>query len=91
INFHGKVYWIRAKEVPGWVPELLEESDEEEQSIDGCMEGDNNNNDENNVGDKSDTSEIPETVFDKSSGQKCNTPKLGRSGIRVRGVLLQDQ
>ncbi|GKG35973.1 hypothetical protein Tco_0443651, partial [Tanacetum coccineum] len=21
----------------------------------------------------------------------CNTPKLGRSGIRVRGVLLQDQ
>ncbi|GJZ73009.1 RNA-directed DNA polymerase, eukaryota, reverse transcriptase zinc-binding domain protein [Tanacetum coccineum] len=72
INFHGKVYWIRAKEVPGWVPELLEESDEEEQSIDGCMEGDNNNNDENNVGDKSDTSEIPETVFDKSSGQKEN-------------------
>ncbi|GJX90149.1 hypothetical protein Tco_0343475 [Tanacetum coccineum] len=23
--------------------------------------------------------------------QDCNTPKLGRSGIRVRGVLLQDQ
>ncbi|GKG24990.1 hypothetical protein Tco_0395618, partial [Tanacetum coccineum] len=22
---------------------------------------------------------------------ECNTPKLGRSGIRVRGVLLQDQ
>ncbi|GKD16061.1 hypothetical protein Tco_1205219, partial [Tanacetum coccineum] len=36
------------------------------------MEGDNNNNDENTVGDKSDTSEIPETVFDKSSGQKEN-------------------
>ncbi|GKG43680.1 hypothetical protein Tco_0482773 [Tanacetum coccineum] len=24
-------------------------------------------------------------------GLDCNTPKLGRSGIRVRGVLLQDQ
>ncbi|GKE16836.1 hypothetical protein Tco_1424413, partial [Tanacetum coccineum] len=24
-------------------------------------------------------------------GKYCNTPKLGRSGIRVRGVLLQDQ
>ncbi|GKB84482.1 putative reverse transcriptase domain-containing protein [Tanacetum coccineum] len=22
---------------------------------------------------------------------KCNTPKIGRSGIRIRGVLLQDQ
>ncbi|GJZ38391.1 hypothetical protein Tco_0584954 [Tanacetum coccineum] len=24
-------------------------------------------------------------------GPYCNTPKLGRSGIRVRGMLLQDQ
>nr|GEW75572.1 RNA-directed DNA polymerase, eukaryota, reverse transcriptase zinc-binding domain protein [Tanacetum cinerariifolium] len=72
IIFHGKVYWIRAKKVPGWVPEMLEKSDEEEQSIDGSMEGDNNNNDENNVGDKSDTTEIPETVFDESCGQKEN-------------------
>ncbi|GJX14635.1 hypothetical protein Tco_0206393 [Tanacetum coccineum] len=26
----GKVYWIRAKEVPGWTPDLVEDSDEEE-------------------------------------------------------------
>ncbi|GKB35136.1 hypothetical protein Tco_0880078, partial [Tanacetum coccineum] len=26
-----------------------------------------------------------------SRNTSCNTPKLGRSGIRVRGVLLQDQ
>ncbi|GJY98963.1 RNA-directed DNA polymerase, eukaryota [Tanacetum coccineum] len=31
ITFRGKVYWIRAKEVPGWVPEFLEDSDEESQ------------------------------------------------------------
>nr|GFC99587.1 glucose-methanol-choline oxidoreductase, FAD/NAD(P)-binding domain protein [Tanacetum cinerariifolium] len=24
-----KVFWIRAKEVPGWVPEFMEESDDE--------------------------------------------------------------
>nr|GFB81247.1 nucleotide-binding alpha-beta plait domain-containing protein [Tanacetum cinerariifolium] len=33
------VFWVRTKEVPGWVPELLEESDEEVQSDDGFMEG----------------------------------------------------
>nr|GEU32912.1 RNA-directed DNA polymerase, eukaryota [Tanacetum cinerariifolium] len=72
IIFHGKVYWIRAKEVPGWVPEMMEKSDDEEQSIDGSMEGDNNNNDENNVDDKSDTTKIRETVFDESCRQKEN-------------------
>ncbi|GKA41417.1 hypothetical protein Tco_0734010 [Tanacetum coccineum] len=42
-----------------------------------------------NVFDKDLLNEIMEvqTVFN----QMCNTPKLGRSGIRVRGVLLQDQ
>ncbi|GKG36741.1 hypothetical protein Tco_0446914, partial [Tanacetum coccineum] len=34
--------------------------------------------------------------FDDDKGQeetkkKCNTPKMGRSGIRIRGMLLQDQ
>ncbi|GKE20312.1 reverse transcriptase domain-containing protein [Tanacetum coccineum] len=26
-----------------------------------------------------------------SDNSNCNTPKMGRSGIRIRGVLLQDQ
>ncbi|GKA93953.1 hypothetical protein Tco_0815939 [Tanacetum coccineum] len=34
IIFRGKVYWIRAKEVPGWTPDLVEDSDEEELSDD---------------------------------------------------------
>nr|GEV65319.1 RNA-directed DNA polymerase, eukaryota, reverse transcriptase zinc-binding domain protein [Tanacetum cinerariifolium] len=38
IIFQGKVFWIRAKEVPGWVFKLLEESEYEEQSVDGSME-----------------------------------------------------
>ncbi|GJX26903.1 reverse transcriptase domain-containing protein [Tanacetum coccineum] len=27
----------------------------------------------------------------KTMQEACNTPKMGRSGIRIRGVLLQDQ
>nr|GEY32643.1 hydroxycinnamoyl-CoA quinate/shikimate transferase [Tanacetum cinerariifolium] len=29
VIFRRKVFWIRAKEVPGWVPEFMEESDDE--------------------------------------------------------------
>ncbi|GJR00701.1 RNA-directed DNA polymerase, eukaryota [Tanacetum coccineum] len=38
IIFRGKVYWIRAKEVPGWTPDLVEDSDEEELSDDDSLE-----------------------------------------------------
>nr|GEV86609.1 RNA-directed DNA polymerase, eukaryota, nucleotide-binding alpha-beta plait domain protein [Tanacetum cinerariifolium] len=49
--FRGKVYWIRAKEVPGWIPNLLDDSDDEE---DGSMEGDINGQDLGSNGDHSD-------------------------------------
>nr|GEY43536.1 nucleotide-binding alpha-beta plait domain-containing protein [Tanacetum cinerariifolium] len=29
IIFQGKIFWIRANEVPGWVPDFLDESDDE--------------------------------------------------------------
>nr|GEZ87048.1 hypothetical protein [Tanacetum cinerariifolium] len=29
IVFHGKVFWIRAKEVLGWVPDFMDDSDED--------------------------------------------------------------
>ncbi|GJX62387.1 hypothetical protein Tco_0295287 [Tanacetum coccineum] len=38
IIFRGKVYWIRAKEVTGWVPDFLEESDNEHDSDDDVNE-----------------------------------------------------
>ncbi|GKA47449.1 hypothetical protein Tco_0740332 [Tanacetum coccineum] len=34
--------------------------------------------------------EHPEDLV-PAEDEACNTPKLGRSGIRVRGVLLHDQ
>ncbi|GJW72258.1 RNA-directed DNA polymerase, eukaryota, reverse transcriptase zinc-binding domain protein [Tanacetum coccineum] len=42
IIFRGKVCWIRAKEVTGWVPDFLEESDDEHDSDDDVNEGDLN-------------------------------------------------
>nr|GEY34914.1 RNA-directed DNA polymerase, eukaryota [Tanacetum cinerariifolium] len=55
--FRGKVFWVRAKEVPGWVPKLLEESDEEVQSDDGSMEGDNKVQYAKSSGDNSEVAE----------------------------------
>nr|GEX62741.1 RNA-directed DNA polymerase, eukaryota [Tanacetum cinerariifolium] len=70
IIFQGKVFWIRAKEVPGWVPDLMEESEEEEQSDVGSLEGDNKMNEDDLCGDNMDMTDVPETVFDESNGQK---------------------
>ncbi|GJS97641.1 RNA-directed DNA polymerase, eukaryota [Tanacetum coccineum] len=70
--FHGKVFWVRAKEVPGWVPELLEESHEEDQSDDGFMKCDNKAQYAGSSGDNSDMAEVPETNFDESIGPKVN-------------------
>ncbi|GKG18477.1 hypothetical protein Tco_0372775, partial [Tanacetum coccineum] len=32
INFHGKVHWVRAIEVPGWIPEFNDEEEEDDVS-----------------------------------------------------------
>nr|GEY24851.1 Toll/interleukin-1 receptor (TIR) domain-containing protein [Tanacetum cinerariifolium] len=66
------VFWVRAKEVPGWLPELLEESDEEVQSDDGFMEGDIKVQYTKSSGDNSEVAEVLETNFDESVGPKVN-------------------
>nr|GEU80678.1 hydroxycinnamoyl-CoA quinate/shikimate transferase [Tanacetum cinerariifolium] len=70
IIFRGKVFWIRAKEVPGWVPELLEESDDDDHSDDGFKEGDPKDHDAGSCGDDSDLAEVPKTLLDESTRQK---------------------
>nr|GEU32847.1 nucleotide-binding alpha-beta plait domain-containing protein [Tanacetum cinerariifolium] len=78
ITFRGKVYWIRAKEVPGWVPEFLEDSDEESQLEedvldvdDGSPEGDIDDKlHELEIGEEPET--VAETVFEASEGQNAN-------------------
>nr|GEZ23354.1 nucleotide-binding alpha-beta plait domain-containing protein [Tanacetum cinerariifolium] len=70
IIFRGKVFWIRAKEVPGWVSELLEESDDDDHSDDGFKEGDPKAHNAGSCGDDSDLAEVSKTLFDESTRQK---------------------
>nr|GEY85670.1 nucleotide-binding alpha-beta plait domain-containing protein [Tanacetum cinerariifolium] len=62
--------FIRKDSVSGWVPNLIEESEEEEQSDVGSLEGDNKMNEDDLCGDNMDMADAPETVFDESNGQK---------------------
>ncbi|GJT11631.1 hypothetical protein Tco_0858673 [Tanacetum coccineum] len=56
----GNLYWIRAKEVPGWTPDLVEDSDEEELSDDDSLEEGMKNLESEN--DCSNSFEVPDTV-----------------------------
>ncbi|GJU65666.1 RNA-directed DNA polymerase, eukaryota, partial [Tanacetum coccineum] len=62
------VYWIRAKEVPGWTPDLVEDSDEEELSDDDSLEEGMKNLESEN--DCSNSFEVPDTVFENEGGSK---------------------
>ncbi|GKB25179.1 RNA-directed DNA polymerase, eukaryota [Tanacetum coccineum] len=83
-NTEGRiVFWIRAKEVPGWVPDFLEEYDDEDQSDDGSKDGDPKTHDLGSCGGDSCVEEVPDTLFEEkgqindkldeeSTGQKMN-------------------
>nr|GEZ43549.1 nucleotide-binding alpha-beta plait domain-containing protein [Tanacetum cinerariifolium] len=68
--FRGKVFWIRAKEVHGWVPNFLDDSDDEDQSDDDFKDGDPKVQDVGSCGDDSDVAEVPETLFEEYTGHK---------------------
>ncbi|PWA93958.1 hypothetical protein CTI12_AA065780 [Artemisia annua] len=70
IIFRGKVFWIRAKEVPGWTPDFLEDSDDEDQSIEGKYDQDAFVQDDRSSGDDNDVEKVSETLCDEFSGQK---------------------
>ncbi|GJS69803.1 hypothetical protein Tco_0702644 [Tanacetum coccineum] len=68
----GKVFWIRAKEVSGWVPDFLEEEDGVDASDDdisdneivGEMNVDDIQDEDDNEGE---VDEVPEMIFDKAN------------------------
>ena len=70
IIFRGKVFWIRAKEVPGWTPDFLEDSDDEDQSLESNCDQDIFVQDACSSGDDNDVEEVPETLCDEFSVQK---------------------
>nr|GEZ00643.1 nucleotide-binding alpha-beta plait domain-containing protein [Tanacetum cinerariifolium] len=81
IIFCGKVYWMRAKEVPGWTPEFTEEEAEDEVSVEDNHGGTRSDQEINNYNDESDVEEVPETCFNVPEGQKGN-PEFKRVAFR---------
>ncbi|GJU76446.1 nucleotide-binding alpha-beta plait domain-containing protein [Tanacetum coccineum] len=98
ILFRGKVFWIRAKEVPGWVPELLEDSDDddsddEDHMDDGFMEGDINEQNSDCNGDSSTVEVVPETSLDESvdsKKQKSDDPFNIYPLLNKDGIIMND-
>ncbi|GJZ61623.1 RNA-directed DNA polymerase, eukaryota [Tanacetum coccineum] len=84
IVFRGKMFWIRAKEVTGWIPEIMEESDDEDQSVEDFKGGDPIVHDVGSCGEDSHVEEVPETRFDESFGQK---EKLSEDPFEIYSFL----
>nr|GEY03684.1 RNA-directed DNA polymerase, eukaryota [Tanacetum cinerariifolium] len=82
IIFRGKVFWIRAKEVHGWVPDFLEEYNDEDQSENGSKDGDPKTHDLGSCGGDSDVSEVSDTLFEKK-GQKNDKLDEESTGQKV--------
>nr|GEV48343.1 nucleotide-binding alpha-beta plait domain-containing protein [Tanacetum cinerariifolium] len=61
IIFRGKVYWMCAKEVPGWTLEFIEEEEEDDVSVEDNHGGIHSDQEINNCNDESDVEEVPET------------------------------
>ncbi|GJX67687.1 nucleotide-binding alpha-beta plait domain-containing protein [Tanacetum coccineum] len=68
IIYRGKVVWVRAKEVPGWVPNFVEDDEEENELDEEFEDVDTNAVELKNIieleGD-SDEDAVPETKFDE--------------------------
>ncbi|GKA22031.1 RNA-directed DNA polymerase, eukaryota [Tanacetum coccineum] len=63
IIFRGKVFWIRAKETPGWVPDFTDEEDENE--ISDTESKDELKVDDQVIGIHREEEDVPETLFEE--------------------------
>ncbi|GJV95347.1 RNA-directed DNA polymerase, eukaryota, reverse transcriptase zinc-binding domain protein [Tanacetum coccineum] len=64
IIYRGKLFWVRAKEVPGWEPDFMEDNDDDSDNDDDLIN--DLKKDEELEGD-SDTEAVPDTIFDDAS------------------------
>nr|GEZ22479.1 RNA-directed DNA polymerase, eukaryota, reverse transcriptase zinc-binding domain protein [Tanacetum cinerariifolium] len=80
VEIEGKSYWIRAKEVPGWVPNFFEATDKGDESDDddegepkGVMLGD------------SDVEAIPDTMFEEvlPNANRGDAPSVGNKEMHL--------
>nr|GEU53217.1 hypothetical protein [Tanacetum cinerariifolium] len=80
ITYHGKVYWVHAKEISGWVPDFEKESEDDSDSK-SEQSNQNNNGDINGSEEEQqvedDISVVPDTIGKdvRSKDDEGNTPK----------------
>ncbi|GJU50919.1 RNA-directed DNA polymerase, eukaryota [Tanacetum coccineum] len=90
-NIDGKVYWVRAKEVTGWVPKFTEEEDNnefEDETIDENMYEKNGEPQKDaHLEVKSEEEEIPETNFDIVKDNSNEKEVNGNGGEKYDGDL----
>ncbi|GJU87627.1 hypothetical protein Tco_1295173 [Tanacetum coccineum] len=60
-----KVFWIRANETPGWVPDFVDESEDEDQNDDDSNDGGSNVHEMGSCGGDSDVEDVSDTLLDK--------------------------
>ncbi|GJW59690.1 nucleotide-binding alpha-beta plait domain-containing protein [Tanacetum coccineum] len=89
IFFKGKVFWVRAKEVSGWIPDFVEEEEDDTDSEDEIRkanledENDDNLNYEDVAAD-SEVEEVSETIFEKEQSQAHNTDECNIGQLETR-------
>nr|GEV52392.1 hypothetical protein [Tanacetum cinerariifolium] len=87
--YRGKVCWVRAIEVPGWVPDFKDEIEEEYDSDDGSHKDEVEGGDLGNLRDlksDSDVEEVPESKFEEES----NKHTLEESSVRQNNAQSED-
>nr|GEW66487.1 nucleotide-binding alpha-beta plait domain-containing protein [Tanacetum cinerariifolium] len=84
--YRGKVFWVRAKEVPGWIPDFMEDNDEEDDSEVGSYKEVPNGEDVKNVEDlegDSDGEIVPDTKFEEDfPNQKGEEDSVGQGNVQ---------
>ncbi|GKB76958.1 nucleotide-binding alpha-beta plait domain-containing protein [Tanacetum coccineum] len=64
IIYHGKTYWIRANETPGWVPDFTDEVDDEDHDEINSMAEEDEVQKSGGMDENSDGKDVPETTFE---------------------------
>nr|GEV41240.1 nucleotide-binding alpha-beta plait domain-containing protein [Tanacetum cinerariifolium] len=64
IIHRGKIYWIRANETPGWVPDFTDESHDDDQDEINSNDDDTDIHKSGGAGDNSNVEGVPETLFE---------------------------
>nr|GFA60846.1 nucleotide-binding alpha-beta plait domain-containing protein [Tanacetum cinerariifolium] len=87
ICYQGKVFLIRAKEMPGWVPDFLNDSEDDERDEEEYKDGESKNEDNGIGGNVSDEEEVPDTVFETMGDNSGNEVK---GGVKSQVVASED-